>query len=413
MLETIGTQWNMLAAAHAGAGDYDRAIEAFGRGTVLAHAKGNLIAAYGASYGQAMYLLVQGRLNEADELCRLAIARAEREGHGDFPAAGSLYVAMARIKLERNHLDKAEAYLDTGLRVARPGGFSEVVRTGRHLRAHLAAARGDLDAAADIFLETERIVNAIDNAYVAGELNWEWARLCLKAGDLATAREKLHILEEKSAATQHANLLFWQRWLFPRLLCEEERYEEALTALNDSIPCARTVRSNGELIRLLALQAAVVDALGERMPARSALREALVLGAPGGYIWRWLESSPRIVPLLRELRDHRVTSKAYYPYLDSVLDAFRDAGRYTGRYARRSADEEPARTLSGELLDPLTPRELEVMRLIGEGYSNPEIASELVVTVNTIKKHTSNIYGKLGVSSRTQAVARAHELKLL
>jgi LuxR family maltose regulon positive regulatory protein len=173
------------------------------------------------------------------------------------------------------------------------------------------------------------------------------------------------------------------------------------------------VRSNGELIRLLALQAVVVDALGERMPARSALREALVLGAPGGYIWRWLESSPRIVPLLRELRDHRVTSKAYHPYLDSVLDAFRDAGRYTGRYARRSADEEPARTLSGELLDPLTPRELEVMRLIGEGYSNPEIASELVVTVNTIKKHTSNIYGKLGVSSRTQAVARAHELKLL
>jgi LuxR family maltose regulon positive regulatory protein len=64
-------------------------------------------------------------------------------------------------------------------------------------------------------------------------------------------------------------------------------------------------------------------------------------------------------------------------------------------------------------LDPLTPRELEILRLICQGYSNPEIASELVVTLNTIKKHTSNIYSKLGVSSRTQAIARAHDLDLI
>jgi LuxR family maltose regulon positive regulatory protein len=70
-------------------------------------------------------------------------------------------------------------------------------------------------------------------------------------------------------------------------------------------------------------------------------------------------------------------------------------------------------TQPGELLEPLTPREMEIMRLICKGYSNPEIASELVVTINTVKKHTSNIYGKLGVSSRTQAIARAHELNLL
>jgi LuxR family maltose regulon positive regulatory protein len=66
-----------------------------------------------------------------------------------------------------------------------------------------------------------------------------------------------------------------------------------------------------------------------------------------------------------------------------------------------------------KLSDLLTPRELEIIRLICKGYSNPEIASKLVVTLNTIKKHTSNIYSKLGVRSRTQAIARAHELKLL
>ncbi|MGD2146164.1 MAG: LuxR C-terminal-related transcriptional regulator [Anaerolineae bacterium] len=401
MLETLGTQWNMLAAARAGAGEFDGAIEAYERGIAVQHAEGNLIGAYGSTYAQVMYMLLQGHLNEAEGLCRSAIDRAVSEGHGDFPAAGWLYIARARIELERYHLDEAEAYLNTGLRIARPGGFGEAVRAGRHLRAHLAAARGDLHAAAHILQDTARIVNAMDDPYLAGELNGEWAKLCLLAGDLDGARAKLQVLEEKLAATQHAHLILWRGGLFPRLLCAEERYEDALTALNESIRRARALDSNGELIRLLALQASALDALGNRVNARSALREALALGAPGGYIWRWLDAGPKIGPLLGDLRAHRGTSRAYHAYLDSLLDAC------------RSAFGESPRLEPGELLDPLTPREREVMHLICEGYSNPEIARELVVTVNTVKKHTSNIYSKLGVRSRTQAIARAHELNLI
>ncbi|UCD42941.1 MAG: hypothetical protein JSV69_04890, partial [Chloroflexota bacterium] len=357
--------------------------------------------AYGCIYGQAMYTLLRGQLNEAERLCRSAIDRAVREGHGDFPAAGSLHIAMARIQLEQNLLDEAGAYLNTGLRIARPGGFGEAVRTGRYLRANLAAAYGDLDAAADIFQDTGQIVNAMDDPYLTGELNREWGMLCIKAGDLDAAREKLHILEEVSAETQHANLLLWRRWLLPRLLCAEGRYEETLTALDEAIRCARAVNGAGELIRLLPLQAVALNALGDRSPARSTLREALDLGAPGGYIWRWLDAGPELGPMLRDLRDIGEMSQTSQLYLDSLLDAF------SANYG------ESTRTKSGELLDPLTPRELEIMHLICKGYSNPEIASELVVSLNTIKKHTSNIYGKLGVSSRTQAIARAQQLNLL
>jgi LuxR family maltose regulon positive regulatory protein len=401
MVEGIGTTWIMLAAARAGAGDFDGAIEAYERGIPLSQAEGNLIGAYGCIYGQAMYMLVQGRLNEAEGLCRSAIDRAVSEGHGDFPATGSLYIALARINLERNHLDEAGAYLNTGLRIARPGGFGEAVRTGRHLRAHLAAARGDLDAAAELFQDTERIVNAMDDPYLTGELNWEWAKLCLMAGDPDAAREKLHILGEAIAATQHANMLLAQMWLFPRLLCAEERYEAARTALDESVRHARAVNSKGELIRLLALQAVALDALGDRLPVRTPLHEALALGAPGGYIRRWLDAGPGLGPLLRDLRTDRDMPQAFHPYLDSLLDACQAAFGDSARPQREA------------LLDPLTPRELEIMRLIGKGYSNPEIASELVVTINTVKKHTSNIYGKLGVRSRTQAIARAHDLGLV
>jgi len=399
--EGIGTGWNMLAAARAGAGDFEGAIEAYERGIALAHAEGNLVGAYGSTYGQAMYLLVQGRLNEAERLCRLSIDRALSEGHGDFPAAGSLYIAMARIELERNHLDEAEVYLNTGLRIARPGGFGEAVRTGRYLRARLVATSGNLEAATEILQDTERILNVMSDPYLTGEINWQWTALCLNAGDLETAREKLHILEETIAATRHANLLLWRGWLAPRLLYAEKRYAAALIELDESIRRARAANSNGEMIHLLVLQALALDALGDPMPARSALREALTLSAPEGYIWRWLDAGPEIGSLLFDLRCDRTTSHVFYPYLDSLLDAY------------QTSFGELAQPQPEALSDPLTSRELEIMHLICKGYSNPEIADALVVTINTIKKHTSNIYGKLGVRSRTQAIARAHELGLV
>lgn len=399
--EGAGTAWNMLSAARAGAGDFDGAIEAYERGIALAYKEGNLIGAYGCAYGQVMYMLAQGRLIEADRLCRSSIDRAIREGHGDFPATGWLHIATARIELERGRLDKAEVYVSDGLRIARPGGFSEAVRAGRYLRAYLAAARGDLGAAMDILQDMARIVNAMDEPYLIGELNAHWTTLCLKAGDPSAARKKLHVLEEKIATTQHANLLLWHGGLLPRLLCAEEHYGEALEALDESIRRARAANSHGELIRLLALQALALDALGDRMPARSALHEAFRLSAPEGYIWRWLDAGPRIGPLLRDLRNDKDTPQDFRPYLDSLLGTC------------QSVFGKSAHPQSGMLSDPLTQRELEIMRLIGKGYSNPEIASELVVTLNTIKKHTSNIYAKLGVSSRTQAIARAQELNLL
>lgn len=401
MLEVLGTQWNMLAAARGAAGDFDGAIEAYKRGIAGAHAEGNLVGAYGCIYGMVMYLLVQGRLNEAEQLCRLTIQRAISEGHGDFPAAGSLYIAMGRILLEQNCLDEAEVYVRDGLRIGRSGGFDEIERAGRYLRAHLAAARGDFNAAADIYQATERIVTAMEDPYLLGELNREWAIMCLKAGDLDTASEKLQVLEEKCATTLHAHLLIGWRWLFPRLLCSEARHEEALTALDESIHHARAVNSNGELIRLLALRAVALEALGNRVAARSALGEALALGEPEGYIWRWLDVGPGLGPLLYDFRYDRDKSQAFHSYLDSLLGAFQVT-------FGKSTKPQP-----GELLDPLTARELEIMRLICRGYSNPEIASELVVTINTVKKHTSHIYGKLGVRSRTQAIARAQELNLL
>jgi LuxR family maltose regulon positive regulatory protein len=125
------------------------------------------------------------------------------------------------------------------------------------------------------------------------------------------------------------------------------------------------------------------------------------LGATGGYTWAWLNAGPKIEPLLRDLSKDGDVPQANLPYLDSLLEAC------------RVTFGETTRPQPGELPDPLTAREVEIMRLICKGFSNPEIARELVVSLNTVKKHTSNIYSKLGVRSRTQAIARAQQLNLV
>ena len=401
MVEGVGTAWNMLAAARAGAGDFEGAIEGYERGITLARAEGNLVGAYVCTYGRVMYMIIQGWLNEAEKFCHSSIARAVHDGHGEFPAAGWLHIAMARLQVEKGRFAEAEVSLRDGLRIARPGGFSEAVRAGRYLRSQLAALSGDLETAVAILEDTARIVNAIEESYLTGELNWQWAVYYLNAGDLIAAREKLQILDEMSTATNHANLKLWHRWLYPRQLCEEERYDEALSGLDESIRHASAMNSKGELIRLLAMKGLALQGLGDREQARDILREAVEVAAPEGYIWLWLNSGPGIEPLLRDLKEDPDTSKELSTYLGTILGAFQTAFNVS------------IQPQSDKLPDLLTPRELEILDLISKGYSNPEIASELVVTLNTIKKHTSNIYTKLGVRSRTQAIARAQELNLL
>jgi LuxR family maltose regulon positive regulatory protein len=223
------------------------------------------------------------------------------------------------------------------------------------------------------------------------------------------ARIKLADLETMYTTTQHANLRLARDWLNPWLLYAEERYDEALAELAEAIDRVHASNSVAQRVRLLALQAVALDATGKRESARSALREGVELGAPGGYIRRWLDAGPSIAPLLHDVREAGDIPRALHPYLDSLLDACRSA---FGDAAFQPAHP-LVRPLAGEMLEPLTARELEIVRLICRGHSGPEIARELVLAYNTVRKHISNIYSKLGVGSRSQAIARVHELNLL
>jgi LuxR family maltose regulon positive regulatory protein len=155
----------------------------------------------------------------------------------------------------------------------------------------------------------------------------------------------------------------------------------------------------------LLLRARIQSALGNDRAGLTDSLTALELADPEGCILIFLEEGPAIMPLLQAVADRAATPDRLKAYARELLAAFPTADRVVPPSEIPVAAE--------QLIEPLSKRELEILQLIGEGCSNQEIADRLVITLHTVKKHSSNIFTKLNVTSRTQAVARARQLGLL
>jgi LuxR family maltose regulon positive regulatory protein len=173
----------------------------------------------------------------------------------------------------------------------------------------------------------------------------------------------------------------------------------------------------GSLIRLLAVQALALAAQGERESAAQALGRALTLAEPEGYVRTFVDEGDPMRMLIADCRwqmaksAHRApgTSWSGMPdYLDRLMAAFGQPPAIS-----QSATMSHLPSAISQMVEPLSERELEVLRLIAEGLSNQEVAQRLFLSVPTVKWHTTHIYGKLGVTNRTQAVAQARALGLL
>jgi LuxR family maltose regulon positive regulatory protein len=146
-------------------------------------------------------------------------------------------------------------------------------------------------------------------------------------------------------------------------------------------------------------------ALGNQPASFADTIRALELAEPEGCILLFVEEGPAIIPLLQAIMVQATTPDRLKNYAHELLAAFPAVDQ--------AAVSPVTSVASDQLIEPLSKREFEILQLIGEGCSNQEIADRLVITLHTVKKHSSNIFSKLGVTSRTQAVARARQLKLL
>jgi LuxR family maltose regulon positive regulatory protein len=240
----------------------------------------------------------------------------------------------------------------------------------------------------------------------------ERARLALTQGDVDAAvrwvqARGLGATDEPSYPRQREYLVL------ARVLLAQQAPEQALGLLERLHAQAATQGRTGSVIEVRTLQALARSAGGDQAGARAAQADALALAAPEGYLRVFVDEGPPMAALVRQLlagrrQDRPAAADAVaQDHLARLVDAFEQAGLPVRHPIRTGG------VVVAGLVEPLTERELEVLGLLATGRPNRAIAKELVVTLDTVKRHLSHLFGKLEVANRTQAVARARELGLL
>lgn len=394
-----GAALSNLASAQAGMGNIPAAAQTFREMARFGREKGLPISAVGALGNLAWLEHLQGRPQEALALCHQALELGVDVRGNRLPLAQYTHLALGLIHYDLDELALAREHLGRGLELrGQAGPTTAVIQAAFTLawiqhstgetEAALATVAGALRAAAQLHL------TQADALAAAWEADWQlrignveaavrWAdRSGLSPADSPT------LLREVECFT-YARVLLAQHWL-----------AEALTLLAHLESFARGSGLVRSLITARTLQAAALQALGQQEQAMASLEEAVRLAAPGGYRRAFLDEGPAVAALLPGVRH------AAPEFVEGLLGGMPPPTSPLPGGKGSRARRQP-------LVEPLSERELEVLRLMAEGLSNQEIGGRLFITVGTVKTHVHNICGKLGAGSRTQAAALARDLELL
>ncbi len=344
----------------------------------------------------ASLLIMRGRLHEAWQCCEHAIDLGKLEGYPLSLEIGHTSVYQMDILREWNQLDTARELAQKVLQRDEP----LLLSMGLPVLAWVHLSRGELDTAAEILQHAERVSEHLRNPY------WHTlhsitahVRFWIARGEIErAARWAERVQHEERHPAPLAREL--EDMALVRIVLAQHKTEEALMRLVPLLESATKQERWGHIIELLLLQTLAYLERREEQAAIAALTQAVHLAEPEGYMRSFLDEGVPMAALLSKLRD-RQRKQGPTPYLDKVLTAF----------SPQKVVDYP--TPQNALLDPLSTREQEVLHLMAGGASNQEIAKTLVITLDTVKRHVSNILSKLGASNRTQAVSRARELGLL
>jgi LuxR family maltose regulon positive regulatory protein len=368
-----------VAFAHRLRGDRAAAGRAFTEALSTAKASGNVRGAFLATLCLGDMDELENRLYQAVENYRRAL---QLFGDQLPPSASEAYLGLARVFYEWDDLDAAQEYAEQSLQLARQyDRLIDRLIVGQVFMARLKLARRDVAGAAAMLAETEQSVRQNNFVHRVPEVAAAQALVLLRQGDIAAAA---HLAQTHDLPISRARVHLAQG--------------DPSAALAVLVPYRQQVEAKGwadERLKAMIVQAVALHAHGEMAKAVQVLGDALALAEPGGFIRIFVDEGPLMAVLLREAAKHGTASN----YVHQLLAAL---GEAEGRI--------PATQL---LIEPLSERELEVLRLLGTELNGPEIARELMVTLNTMRTHTKSIYNKLGVNNRRMAIRRAEELDLL
>jgi LuxR family maltose regulon positive regulatory protein len=322
-----------------------------------------------------------------------ALQLASEQGGAAVRGTADMYVGISELQRERNELDAASRSLLRSQELGEQSGFAQNQYRWRVAMARLREAHGDLVGALDLLGEAQPLF-MIDFSPNLRPIAAVRARVVVRQGRtheaLGWARENgLAIDDQLSYVHEYEHITL------ARVLLASGSLVQSVGLLDHLLQAAERGGRVGSMIEILVLQALACQTRGDTRAALVPLERALMLAEPEGYVRVFVDEGPRLAALLQAA----LTGGIAPGYAQRLLTQFG-----TGAVESRAAQN---------LIEPLSERELEVLRLLASDLDGPEIANQLMVSLNTMRTHTKSIYTKLGVNSRRAAVHRAEELALL
>jgi LuxR family transcriptional regulator, maltose regulon positive regulatory protein len=376
-------------------GDLESASRFLAEAHRIGKAAGNYHVAVLSTFMLANIQADQGKLHQAEETYREALQMATTPAGQYLPVAARAFNGLARVFYEWNDLDAVEHYIKQCVNLAQKWGNINALVSAHVIQARVKQARGDFKGAKECFYDVDRLKH--DHSLApggAGVVEIFRVGLWLVTGNLDAAvdwyQKRGFKTDDDVPALQEAEYI-----TFARVLLAENKVDAALDLVRRLLPAAEGNGKTETVIELLILRALGLQIKNDHSQALKTLDHALALAQPGNYVRMFLDEGTPMINLLRRAG----TAGVYPAYVKKLLSA-------TLPVDERKIPAQP-------LIEPLSERELEILRLVAAGKSNKEIASALYIATGTVKKHLNNIFGKLGVKSRTQCLVQARKLNLL
>lgn len=404
-----GSASSLLGLAYWSGGNLDTTYKMFSNGMAYLLKVGFIPDVIGGSVTLADIQIIQGHLREAMDIYEHGLQLATKQGAPVLRGAADMHVGMAELYRERNELHAAVQSLHKSKELGEFNGLPKNPYRWRVVMARIKESQGDYDAALQLLNEAEPLYLSDFSPNVC-PITALKARIWIKQGELEKALDwarerKLSIEEEPSYLRE------FEQITFARILLSQYQNSHAKNFLNEAIglldrllKAAEAGGRNGSVIEILILQALAYQMRENISSALSALERALKLAEPEGYVRVFVDEGKNLETLLRKAASRKIMPE----YIAKLLSAF--------EAERKGLDVETppsAAPVSGSLIEPLSQRELDILRLFKTELSGPEIAQELVIALSTVRTHTKSIYNKLNVNSRRTAVKRAIELGLI
>jgi LuxR family maltose regulon positive regulatory protein len=394
-----GAAASLIGLAHWRTGDLEAAHRWYSDGMATLGRAGRRSDVVGGAVTLADLRIAQGRLRDAMSYYERGLQLATEEPGAPLRGVADMHVGMAELFRERNDLDSARRHLAISAELGDATGLPKNRYRWRVGMARLRQIEGDAAGALELLAEAERVYTSDYSPEV--HIPAIRARTWLQQGRLDDALDWAR--ERELSADDDLDFLREHEYLtLVRILLARSAVDGSPGSLRDAVRlldrllrAAEEAQRGGSVIELLVLQALAHQAQGNVPAGSASLRRALALAEPEGYVRIFVDEGSPMAALLRA-----PTTQGSVPvYVQRLLGAM-------------GMSQDAARVDQG-LVDPLSPRELDVLRLLGTHLDGPDIARQLFVSLNTVRTHTKNIYAKLGVNNRRSAVRRGEELDLM